>query len=245
MKELKTATGGEAWFIEIKNKYESQRTTLKNLSRQPSVDGGDDCLPKEATEVAISFRVAANALKFAMTQRSGRTSPGMKRPGGGTVEEPVEEEDLTDEELFSSMLGQWVEVECLLRVQLRSQEHLEEARERVKGSLAFDADLGSRAASSGILKGTIFQALLRKADGDDVGGASVGLDVSDADWAALADGAAELRRLVRIKVQDDNDLKAANGALSSCADFFRNLALYGSRHSMQEMAVVQKLEEPT
>jgi hypothetical protein len=48
---------------------------------------------------------------------------------------------------------------------------------------------------------------------------------------------------VRIKVQDDNDLKAANGALTSCDEFFSNMRVYGSRRQLDSMGVINKLEE--
>ena len=243
--------GGEAWFIEIQSDYEKQAKSLKQASfnaSQSSSAEGDDTVP---AELALSFRESANMLKFAMTQRSGRNSPGIKRPsrmgfGEMKLEEPVVEvdEEATDEELFSAMQGQWVEVECLLRVQLRSEEALEKAKLRVSESLAFDGSLGKRAAASGKLKGTVFQALLAKADGSaGATSASVGLtECSEEDWDGLAKGADALRKLVRIKVQDDNDLKAANGALTSCAEFFATLAIYGKRKRLDGMGVITALE---
>ena len=242
----------------MRTDYENSRKTLLSLSRNPSAKD-DDCVPASA---AISFRVAANALKYALTQRSGRSSPGQRRGGGGgtgrsalsqasdgSQAEPVEVldqgDDPTDEELFSTMQGQWVEVECLLRVQLRTLEALEEGRKRVSESLAFDNALGQKATQLGVLKGTIFQALLARADGSaDSTAASVGVEMGDAEWESQAAGADALRKLVRIKVQDDNDLKAANGALSSCAEFFANLSTYASRKGMKETDVLTKLEEP-
>ena len=116
-------------------------------------------------------------------------------------------------------------------------------RERVAASLAFDAALGQRASASGILKGAIFQALLATADGSSSAtAASLGLDMSDDEWQEQARGADLLRKLVRIKVQDDNDLKAARGALTSCAEFFSNLTIYGQRQRMNSLAVINKLE---
>ena len=245
-------------FIEVKTDYENSRMTLLSLSRNPSAKD-DDCVPASA---ALSFRIAANALKYALTQRSGRSSPGQRRAGGGgtgrsqlsqasegSQAEPVEVldqgDDPTDEELFSAMQGQWVEVECLLRVQLHTLEALEEGRKRVSESLAFDNSLGQRAAALGVLKGTIFQALLARADGSaEATAASVGVEMEATEWEAQAAGADALRKLVRIKVQDDNDLKAANGALSSCAEFFANLSTYASRNSLKETEVLEKLEEP-
>ena len=117
-------------------------------------------------------------------------------------------------------------------------------RERVAASLAFDSALGQLATSRGKLKGTIFQALLAKADGsEDATASSVGLDMDEAAWEAQVRGADTLRKLVRIKVQDDNDLKAANGALTSCSEFFANLRVYGSRRGLSQTAVISKLDE--
>lgn len=174
----------------------------------------------------------------------------MSQVSDGSQAEPVEVldepgDDPTDEELFSAMQGQWVEVECLLRVQLRTLDALAEARKRVSESLEFDQALGQKAIESNILKGTIFQALLARADGsEEATASSIALDMPEAEWAEQAAGADALRKLVRIKVQDDNDLKAANGALSSCAEFFANLSTYARRKSMQETEVLEKLEEP-
>ena len=56
------------------------------------------------------------------------------------------------------------------------------------------------------------------------------------------DGSISHLHQVRIKVQDDNDLKAAYLALKSCAEFFENLTLYATRHSVAETAVLPMLE---
>ena len=156
----------------------------------------------------------------------------------------MDDDARTDEELFSAMQGQWIEIEYLLReVELRTAEGLEAARERVAASLAFDTGLGQVASSSGVLKGAIFQALLARADGSEAAtAASVGLEMAEEEWEAQARGADTLRKLVRIKVQDDNDLKAAHGALSSCSDFFTNLRVYGQRQSLGTVDVISKLD---
>ena len=43
------------------------------------------------------------------------------------------------------------------------------------------------------------------------------------EWAALAQRADSLRKLVRIKVADDNDLKTARAGFLLCAEFFDGL----------------------
>ena len=234
-------------FIEISRDYEKRRDALRDLSR-PSNDG-DDFVPSAAF---TSFRTAASTLRSAIAMRSGR-SPGRKLSDDATDWPAVEEEDaaadLTDEEipteeLFSAMQGQWVEVECLLRVQLRTPDALDEARQCVSSSLDFNRLLGELATSSGVLKGAIFQALLAFVDGRvESTAASVGVEMSDGEWEGLSAGADALRKLVRIKVQDDNDLKAAHSALSSCDEFFRNLELYSTREALEQTAVLTMLEE--
>ena len=247
-------------FIEISRDYENRRNQLRDLTRSftsADGDGGDDTVP---AAMASSFRTAARTLRDAIAMRSGRSSPGRKifdgrppaadaaaaRSGEPEPEpEPPPADEVGDEELFSTMQGQWVEVECLLRVQLRTPEALAEARARVRASLDFDAVLGARAASSGVLKGAVFQALLAYADGSEASTAgSVGATgLSDEEWAELAQGSDALRKLVRIKVQDDNDLKAANSALASCAEFFDNLHTYSTRRKKAETDVLTLLEE--
>ena len=38
-----------------------------------------------------------------------------------------------------------------------------------------------------------------------------------------------------------SDLKAAHGALSSCAEFFANLSVYATRQRLKETAVIERL----
>jgi len=239
-----TKKGGEAWFIEISRTYEKRRDALKDLASSfTSNASGDDTMPSAEFR---SYRTAAENMRKAITQRSGSSrSPGRDgAPHAASFDGADEEEEgMSDEELMSTMQAQWVEVECLLRVQLRSPDALDEARRHVRASLTFDESLAATAESSKQLKGTIFQALLAFADGRaESTAASVNCEIGEAEWQELSRGSDALRKLVRIKVQDDNDLKAANQALQSCAEFFENLKVYATRHSLEETAVLPKLE---
>ena len=49
----------------------------------------------------------------------------------------------------------------------------------------------------------------------------------------------KLCKLIRIKVQDDNDLKAAHGALTSCHAFFANLRQVARRRGVPEINILQ------
>ena len=62
-------------------------------------------------------------------------------------------------------------------------------------------------------------------------------------WQLLAQRADSLRKLVRIKVADDNDLKTARSGLTLCHDFFRGLAqLAELRGGMDEHDLYRELE---
>ena len=64
--------------------------------------------------------------------------------GGGDEEEaPPPADNVGDEELMAMMQSRWVEVECLLRVQLRTPDALTEARRRVLASLRFDESVAA------------------------------------------------------------------------------------------------------
>ena len=196
------------------------------------------------SQAFLSYRDASKTLRAAMTARGQRSPPrkGHADAFEGSVENRIDSGSDELDDLLATMQQQWVEVECLLRVPtLRTEEALQDARSRVHKSLDFQATLDRLTKSSGVLKGTIFQALLAEVDG--LGGPthhSLGLGVTDAAWAELADGSDLLRKLVRIKVQDDNDLKAANGALESCNEFFANLRVYTRRKGASEVEIVER-----
>ena len=229
-------------FIEISKEYQDRRRILLNLSRQSSGGGGsvDDTISSEAF---LSYRGATETLRAAMTVRGQRSPPrkGHADAFEGSVEERARagEDDLDD--LLATMQQQWVEVECLLRVRLDTEEALAEARSRTHAALDFDAALNKLCKASGVLKGAVFQALLAHADGmNEPTPEKLGLGVEAREWASLTTGADGLRKLVRIKVQDDNDLKAANGALGSCDAFFGNLRVYSRRTGVSEMSIITK-----
>ena len=58
-----------------------------------------------------------------------------------------------------------------------------------------------------------------------LGGSASEFGLNLVQWSMLTLQADALRNLVRIKVADDNDLKAANLALQTCSDFFGGLTL--------------------
>lgn len=235
--EIKVTGGGEAWYIDLRRDLELSRKTLIDLSQS------HDMVPSEAF---LSFREASEKLNTASA--SNTPSPGREKREADTV---------------VLMQQQWVEVGCLLRLSLSTAEQLQQARKYVEAALAFDAALEALAQSAKCLKGALFQALtagiegqgtcpgaiesseikqvqLRNGGGTPPEAAELGLTVDAQEWVGLQDSAASLRKLVRIKVQDDNDLKAARGALNSCSDFFSNLELVAKARRISEIDLVQK-----
>ena len=102
--------------------------------------------------------------------------------------------------------------------------------------MAFETSLSELAKEKGVLKGKIFQSLLEDLRGAQASHAQVDLSarangesgaevfaIPRAQWVAMQAQADTLRNLVRIKIADDNDIKAARCALATCADFFDNL----------------------
>ena len=153
--------------------------------------------------------------------------------GAVTAAPPVE----PSSELLTMLQNRAVEVEALLRLELTSDEALQGAHERIKSALAFDDELTRLAESKSISKGKLFQAMLealRKAGEEHaqldnsgkhlegLGNEEFGLSV--AEWAILTQKADATRKLVRVKLADDNDLKTARRGLEECAEFFDGLA---------------------
>ena len=227
-------------FIEITDNYKDRKKQLLNLSRQTSGTNLDDTIDSQAF---LSYRDASKTLREAMTARGPR-SPEHKHAEAfeGSVAERAEnlcEGELDD--LLTTMMQQYVEVECLLRVKFVDEAAVADARARVHKSLDFDLALNKVTKDAGVLKGTIFQALLTHLGGGNAtSAASIGVTIDDAEWQGLVAGADLLRKLIRIKVQDDNDLKAANGSLKSCDEFFANLAVFSKRKGKPEIEIIQK-----
>ena len=61
------------------------------------------------------------------------------------------------------------------------------------------------------------------------------------EWVAMQAQADALRKLVRIKLADDNDLQAAQCALAACNEFFSNLATVAQRGGQSQFDVLQSL----
>ena len=151
------------------------------------------------------------------------------------------------------------EVECTLRPALHDAAALTAAKAGVVDALALDDELGELAAAHEVTKGRLFQALLEELRSAGVGHAQTDnsakrggahdfrAEFGPARWHSLSLRADALRKLVRIKVADDNDLKTAREGFVLCKAFFDSLAelaaLRGS--AVSEFELLQDLSRTT
>lgn len=163
---------------------------------------------------------------------------------------------------------QWMELVCLLRSSIVDEESLSSTQELVAASLAFLDEVKAlcSAQAEPPLHGTVYQELLKDLAQCGIAGAMVdnagvgnqdtvksmhevakdsemaaGLKCADR-WAGLMKGANTIRNLVRIKLQDDNDLHAARLALDCCDACFSQLRLHANKKGISNYEMVLILE---
>lgn len=141
------------------------------------------------------------------------------------------------QDVVSELQTRQLEVEMLLRLPLAGDAELREAALRVGEALRFDEGLAALAESSGSGKASMFQSMLAALpqQGASEGAANATAAkpppaVSEADWLELTAKADRLRKLIKIKIQDDNDLRTARKGLELCEAFFGKLAAAAQVH---------------
>jgi hypothetical protein len=169
------------------------------------------------------------------------------------------EDDNDDEEAGvpnrDTLAQQWFEVSCLLRHDFANAKDYEEGIERVKDSLSFLNRLDTIAERIDVNRGQIFQELLRRIGDSSAHGlmsredgtydaytAKIKSDIlKDKDWTELTNGARDLLNLVRIKLEDKNDLQTARSALEHSNSFFSDVSSYASSKDVPGYSVVSDL----
>lgn len=183
---------------------------------------------------------------------------------GSAAEEAVPEPAM----LLGELRQQWTEATCLLRSDLTAEASFEQARSTVRESLAFLDSLADLAASSSAQlhggTGALFQALLKDLARCGLSGMMIdnlgeqGADMSFQDaaeanalaaelgatqqWPALLRQAHDVRCIVRIKLQDANDLKAAQYALECCSTCFQEISAHAQARRLSNFQMAQLLE---
>ena len=182
---------------------------------------------------------AAPAAALAAAASVGPAAPSAApAASNAAAAKPAAADPAAADALLCMLQAQSFEVECSLRPPLNSSAAVQAAIRGVADARALDDELTSLARSTGVLKGRIFQGLLEclRAQGaahaqldnsakkQPGGNVATELGLTTPEWQSLADRADALRKLVRIKVADDNDLKTARQGLELCARFFEGLA---------------------
>jgi len=231
-------------FLELsgaKTRYNETRAALFKTRAGPSkVD--EDEVP---ALVMITHREASVELNTSRKMSDDDDESERKEEEG---EQP---DAVQEEKLLEVLLPLQAEAEFLLRQPLSSPAALQQARERVASALTFEQMLTHLAADRKVLKGKIFQSLLaglreagaahgggvelsargevgslrQSAEADRGSGSAeaIALGLGRTEWVAMQASADSMRGLVRIKIADDNDIKAARCALETCRDFFDSL----------------------
>lgn len=95
-------------------------------------------------------------------------------------------------------------------------------RRGVAAGLRFGDELADLAARGGVRQGQVLGWLLGSPH--DAGAARARLRLTADEWDRVAAAAEGLRGLVRLKIQDENDLRTAQQGLRLCRDFFDAVA---------------------
>ena len=192
------------------------------------------------------------------TKNSTTTMPLRQEEEGDEEKEEEEEEDDDDEENTSreTLAQQWFEVSCLLRHDFANAKDYESGIDRVKKSLSFLNRLDRVAERIDVNRGQIFQGLLRRIDDSttvmmcredgtyDAYTAKIKAAsdvVNEKDWTELTNDARDVLNLVRIKLEDKNDLETARSALEHSNTFFGDVSNYASKKSVPAYSVISEL----
>mmetsp|Transcript_18965 Transcript_18965/g.50995 ORF Transcript_18965/g.50995 Transcript_18965/m.50995 type:complete len:312 (-) Transcript_18965:170-1105(-) len=220
------------------------------------------------TSLVLEWSVGANALGMSFAHRQSRITHDhtSRETGDPMADEPVPEPAMS----LGELRQQWVEAACLLRSDMATEDSYEQARKCVRQSLQFLDKLsevaeGNKDALPGGT-GTIFQELLK--DLSDCGVAGMMIDNLGAKggedgcptfeeaasasamasalscpdlWPKLLAQANDVRCIVRIKLQDANDLKAAQYALECCSTCFQEISAHAKARGISNYAMAQVL----
>ena len=86
-----------------------------------------------------------------------------------------------------------------------------------------------------------FTLTLTLADRGSGSAEAAALGVGRTEWVAMQASADSMRGLVRIKIADDNDIKAARCALETCRDFFDALEQLAALRRLPAFETMQSL----
>jgi hypothetical protein len=167
-----------------------------------------------------------------------------------------EEEKRNWSQLWSQALDlRWAEVNLLLRRPLDSHENLLYIMASADAGLMFMEQLDEISKSLSIMRGTLIRWLLpfdnntrleeqSSTPGSVVENMPMALrgKLTEKQVHYLVSGANNVRKLVRIKIADDNDLEQARTALKTSVNFFKALQSEADVHSMTSFELLLKMQ---
>ena len=147
----------------------------------------------------------------------------------------------------------WSEVELLLQRPIDKEEDLMYTVAAAEAGMMFTDQLNSAAKSLGVLRGTLSRWLLpydssTRLDEQCSTPHSVIDNMPDEFRGKLTErqvhylvaGANSVRKLVRIKIADDNDLEQARQALKTAIEFFKRLQETAQQHNMTPFTLLEQ-----
>ena len=187
---------------------------------------------------------------------TGTTSTTASTTAGTTAGAASGQPEMAKVEVtMDAMRVRLCEVEALLRIPLDDSEAIEVVRGRTRASLRFLVALRDLATESRLLQGAVFQELLAgdrcKSEGHLRRSKRVGANeaavaqaiAKNGDVREFADQATNLINLVRVKIEDDNDLALAGKTLQDIEGFLHNLRQLAAKTSSDEFELLLQLQE--
>eukprot|EP00606_Chrysophyceae_sp_TOSAG23-5_P000887 GSChrysophyteH2.ASY1.ANO1.216.1 assembled CDS len=165
-----------------------------------------------------------------------------------------EEEVLFTGKAWSRQLNSgWCEVELLLQRPITTDEDLQYTVAAAEAGMMFTDQLSSAAKSLGVLRGALSRWLLPYDSStrlDEQASTAHGVidsmpdefrgKLTERQVHYLVAGANSVRKLVRIKIADDNDLEQARQALKTAIAFFKMLQETSAQHSMTPFGLFEQ-----
>lgn len=176
------------------------------------------------------------------------------QPGAEGKEEEEPELSLTEEEIeqeIDRLKTRSMEVEALLRVQFDNEGCIPECRTKLEQCSEFYENLGKLATQLNVLKGAAFQELLGRGTGNPRGNINrdrvtglVKLETvitTHGELQQMVQLAEGLCDLVRVKIEDDNDLGLALSVVGDSLDFFTEMSKLAKLKGEEEHPFLQML----
>ena len=240
----------------LKNLNRKRRHTVDSLlEEQDSLTDGDDFRSKTKSEMpkdeSLPITESPKAVapkkikeKDDKTKQRFRSRKSLTKDVS-TEPTPIEEPEPSNKLWSRALDSRWSEVNLLLRRKIETDEDLQYTIAAAEAGLMFTDQLNITAKSLNVLRGTLSRWLLPYDNNTRIDEQcstphsvlenmpeSLRGKITERQIHYLVAGANSVRKLVRIKIADDNDLEQARLALKTAIDFFRRLQEDSAKSNM-------------